>query len=48
MTADLPRRVGLTLVGIALLASVGAPVLAPHDAEDHFDGLLNAPPTQST
>ncbi len=46
MTVDLPRRIGFALVGIAVLTAVGAPLLAPHDAETHFDGLLNAPPTR--
>lgn len=46
MTPHLTRRIGFALVGFAVLASVGAPVLAPHDADTHFDGLLNAPPTR--
>ena len=39
------RRLGLALVGLALLAAVTAPVVAPHDSDAHFAGLLNAPPT---
>ena len=39
------RRLGFTLVTIALLVAAAAPVLAPHTVNDHFDGLLNAPPT---
>ena len=39
------QRAGLALVGLALLAAVGAPILSPHAADTHFDGLLNAPPT---
>ena len=40
------RRVGVVLVALALLSAVGAPVLAPHAVDDHFGGLLNAPPTR--
>ena len=39
------QRAGLALVGLALLAAAAAPLLAPHAADSHFDGLLNAPPT---
>jgi peptide/nickel transport system permease protein len=39
------RRLGLVIIAVALAAAVGAPVLAPHAIADHFDGLLNAPPT---
>jgi peptide/nickel transport system permease protein len=39
------RRLGLALVTIALLVGAAAPWLAPHTVNDHFDGLLNAPPT---
>ena len=39
------RRVGLALVTIALAVAAAAPFLAPHTVNDHFDGLLNAPPT---
>jgi peptide/nickel transport system permease protein len=39
------RRVGVALVGLALLAAVAAPVAAPHASDAHFAGLLNAPPT---
>jgi peptide/nickel transport system permease protein len=39
------RGVGIGLVVVALLAALAAPVLAPHEVDDHFGGLLNAPPT---
>ena len=39
------QRLGLIIVSLALAAAVGAPLLAPHAVNDHFDGLLNAPPT---
>jgi peptide/nickel transport system permease protein len=39
------QRVGLAIVTLALAAAIAAPVLAPHGINDHFDGLLNAPPT---
>ena len=39
------RGLGLALVAIALLAAVGAPVVAPNAVDAHFGGLLNAPPT---
>ena len=39
------RRLGVTLLAIALLAAVSAPVLSPHAMDAHFAGLLNAPPT---
>jgi peptide/nickel transport system permease protein len=39
------RRLGLALVTIALAVAAAAPFLAPHAVNDHFDGLLNAPPT---
>lgn len=39
------RTVGAFLLAIALAAAIGAPVLAPHRADDRFAGLLNAPPT---
>jgi len=39
------RRLGLIIVSLALAAAVAAPLLAPHAINDHFDGLLNAPPT---
>ena len=38
-------RIGVALLGVAIVASLGAPVLAPHAADDHADRLLNAPPT---
>jgi peptide/nickel transport system permease protein len=40
------RVLGATLVGLALLAAIAAPVVSPHDADGHFAGLLNAPPTR--
>ena len=39
------QRVGVVLVSLAVAAALGAPVLAPHAVDDHFGGLLNAPPT---
>jgi peptide/nickel transport system permease protein len=39
------RGLGLALVAIALLAAVGAPVVASNEVDAHFAGLLNAPPT---
>ena len=39
------RRLGVALVAAALVAAMAAPVLAPHAVDDHFGGLLNAPPT---
>jgi len=39
------QRLGLIIVSLALAAAVAAPLLAPHAINDHFDGLLNAPPT---
>jgi peptide/nickel transport system permease protein len=45
VTADPARRIGFALVGVAVFAAIAAPVLAPHDADTHFDSLLNAPPT---
>jgi peptide/nickel transport system permease protein len=39
------RRLGAVLVGLALAAAAFAPFLAPHAGDDHFDTLLNAPPT---
>jgi peptide/nickel transport system permease protein len=39
------RELGVALVAIALLAAAAAPIAAPHPAEAHFPGLLNAPPT---
>jgi peptide/nickel transport system permease protein len=39
------RRLGLIIVSLALAAAAAAPLLAPHPINDHFDGLLNAPPT---
>ena len=39
------RRVGLVLVTIAVAAAGTAPFIAPHAVDEHFGGLLNAPPT---
>jgi peptide/nickel transport system permease protein len=39
------RKFGLALVTMALAAAIAAPLLAPHAVNDHYDGLLNAPPT---
>jgi peptide/nickel transport system permease protein len=39
------RQLGAGLVAIAIAAAVTAPVLSPHAVDEHFSGLLNAPPT---
>ncbi len=39
------HRLGVVLVAVSLAGAAGAPVFAPHAVGDHFDGLLNAPPT---
>src|SRR5476649_7289 len=39
------RALGSVLLVVAVLAAVGAPVLAPHRIDETFRGLLNAPPT---
>src|SRR5438128_4663885 len=39
------RRLGLALVAVAALGSLGAPVLAPHADDDRFPTLLNVAPT---
>jgi peptide/nickel transport system permease protein len=39
------HRLGVLLVAIAVAGALGAPVLAPHRVDDHFTGLLDAPPT---
>ena len=39
------NKLGVLLVGVALAAAVAAPFLAPHDVDQRFGGLLNAPPT---
>jgi peptide/nickel transport system permease protein len=39
------RGLGVALVALALLAAVGAAVVAPNAVDAHFTGLLNAPPT---
>jgi peptide/nickel transport system permease protein len=40
------RAVGWTLVLAACLAAVVAPFAAPHEVDERFPGLLNAPPTR--
>lgn len=40
------RRIGLGLLVVISCAVLGAPVLAPHGADDQFTVLLNAPPTR--
>lgn len=39
------RRAGLTLVALAAVVAVAAPVVAPHGTDTRFARLLNAPPT---
>jgi peptide/nickel transport system permease protein len=39
------RRIGIVLVALWCVGALGAASFAPHTASDHFDGLLNAPPT---
>jgi len=39
------RRIGIALVVLWCAGAAGAPLLAPHAAADHFDRLLDAPPT---
>src|SRR5204863_204497 len=39
------RRIGVSLLVIVTLAALAAPVLAPHEGDRQFSGLLNAPPT---
>jgi peptide/nickel transport system permease protein len=39
------RQVGAGLVAIAVATAITAPVLSPHAVDEHFSGLLNAPPT---
>jgi len=39
------RRLGAVLVVLSLTAAAAAPLCAPHAVDDHFDGLLDAPPT---
>lgn len=39
------QRLGLVLVVLSLVGAAGAPVLAPYAVDDHFAGLLDAPPT---
>ena len=38
------RKFGIALLTIVVAAAIGAPVLAPHAADEQFSGLLNAPP----
>jgi len=38
-------KVGLALVVAAMFGAVGAPLVAPHAADDRYPGLLGAPPT---
>jgi peptide/nickel transport system permease protein len=40
------RTFGLFLLAVAVVAAVGAPVLAPHASDASFRALLNAPPTR--
>jgi peptide/nickel transport system permease protein len=39
------RRLGLALLAAAAIAALGAPVLAPHQPDEYFRALVNAPPT---
>ena len=39
------RRLGLALLAAAGIAALGAPVLAPHQPDEYFRALVNAPPT---
>jgi len=41
----IPQRAGASILLLALLATIGASVLAPHASDARFPGLLNAPPT---
>jgi peptide/nickel transport system permease protein len=40
------KRFGSALVLLAGLAALSAPFVAPHDVDDRFAGLLDAPPTR--
>jgi peptide/nickel transport system permease protein len=40
------RALGAAALALAILAALGAPVLAPHASDQSFLGLLNAPPTR--
>jgi peptide/nickel transport system permease protein len=40
------RVLGVALVGLWALAALAAPIIAPHDADDRFADLPNAPPTR--
>ena len=39
------RRLGFALLAAAAIAALGAPVLAPHQPDEYFRALVNAPPT---
>ena len=39
------RALGLSLLAVIVVASLGAPVTAPYAIDQQFRGLLNAPPT---
>jgi peptide/nickel transport system permease protein len=40
------KWLGVAIVAVVLLAAGGAPLVAPHAADDRFPGLLGAPPTR--
>jgi peptide/nickel transport system permease protein len=40
------RSMGGLLIGLALAAAIGAPVIAPHAVDARFAGLLDSPPTR--
>jgi len=42
------RRAGIALVLLWTLAAIAAPILAAHDADARFPGLLNSPPSRLT
>jgi peptide/nickel transport system permease protein len=39
------RHLGVTILFVAVVSTLGAPRLAPHATDEEFPGLLNAPPT---
>jgi peptide/nickel transport system permease protein len=39
------RRLGFALLAAAVIAALGAPVLAPHQPDEYYRALVNAPPT---
>src|ERR1700726_564738 len=39
------RTFGLAVLVVAIATAVAAPMLAPHQVDDSFGGLLDAPPT---